>query len=62
MSRILRFALLGLVLAVPFALPSASQAASRHYYRGRTVTRSCRPYHYGWYHTGYRHGHYRHCR
>jgi hypothetical protein len=59
MSRILRFALLGLVLAVPFVLPAASQAAGR-YHRGRTVT-TCRPYScYHWY--GHRHVHYRHCR
>lgn len=69
MSRILRFGLLGLVLAVPFALPSASEAAAPAcVYPGRPVyTRSCRPYVYGWYrYHGYghahHHAHYRHHR
>ena len=63
MSRILRFALLGVVLAVPFVLPSASQAAGR-FFRGRTVT-TCRPYSYSWYRYhghGHHYTHYRHHR
>ena len=67
MSRILRVALLGLVLAAPFALPQASQAAGPVcVYPNRPVyTRYYRPYSYhGWYryHWYGHHGHYRHHR
>jgi len=67
MSRILRVGLLGLVLAAPFALPQASQAAGPVcVYPNRPVyTRYYRPYSYhGWYryHWYGHHGHYRHHR
>ena len=65
MSRILRFGILGLVCALPLAIPQASQAAGpRCFYGGTpTYTRFCRPngwYHYHWNHgRGYHHGHHR---
>jgi hypothetical protein len=68
MSRILRIALLGLALAIPFAIPQASQAAAPVcVYPNRPVyTRYYRPYSYGWYryhwYGHHRHGHYRHHR
>jgi hypothetical protein len=60
MSRILHFALLGLALALPLAIPRVSQAAGpRCYYpTGPSYSRYCRPN--GWYHWhGYCHGHHR---
>jgi hypothetical protein len=51
MSRILRFAVLGLVLALPLGIPQVSQAASR---ACGVHARAC--YNYGGYHR-YWHGH-----
>jgi hypothetical protein len=64
MSRIVRFGLLGLVCALPLALPQSSEAArrvtSRSCYTGRCYTVPYRTA--GWHHHRHGHRHYRHCR
>jgi hypothetical protein len=63
MSRILRFGLLALLCAAPFALPAATEASPARAYHGRVCyagpTSYRWHYHYG---HGHRNGHYRHHR
>jgi hypothetical protein len=61
MFRILRYGLLGLLFALPLAIPQASQAASpsnvvrcrpvivRPYHAARVIYSPCQPHFFGWY-------------